>query len=257
MKTSLFFPTGSYFERIHPGTKIFAMILAFIPPFFSAAPWDILPYLALLFLSIFLAGAWPNLRRIGVLMGLLFVMSLVLWTILQKGTIPLAKVGSFTIFEEGALHGFTVGLRLNSFILVALIFLTSTRIEDLNYGLSRLGLPFVVGFALSLAFRLTPLFVETGQSIATAQKIRGLNLDSGGLIQRMRRYVPIIVPMLVSGLRRSDQLAMALESKGFGISGTRTVLLEYGFGWRDYLLIGVLLSVCTLMGIHYFYRISG
>ncbi|MFP5212562.1 MAG: energy-coupling factor transporter transmembrane component T family protein, partial [Acidobacteriota bacterium] len=218
---------------------------AFVPPFLARTPVETLLYAVLLLASALPAGAWPNLRRMATIMAILFFMSAALWAILQKGATPLATLGPFTIYRESILFGVTVGLRLNCFAMAAVIFLTATRIEDFTYGLSRLGLPFAAGFALSLAFRLTPLFVETGQTIAMAQRARGLDLDRGGLLQRIRRYVPIIVPILANGLRRSDQLAIALESKGFGHSGKRTNLSDFAVSWRDFVLVAVLLAVCA------------
>lgn len=150
------------------------------------------------------------------------------------------------------LYGITICLRLNCFVLAAIIFLTCTPIEDFTYGLYRMGPPFAVSFALTLAFRLTPLFMETAQAIAMAQQARGLDLDSGGLFQRIRRYVPIIVPVLVSGLRRADQLAVALESKGFGMAGRRTTIMAFRISWRDVALLSGTFLPGIVMGFRYF-----
>lgn len=251
MSMALYRPGGGFFQHLHPVTKILALLLAFVPPFLSTSPAAVLAYLTVLFACALRAGAWPNLRRMAVIMGILFVMSVVLWTFFHHGTTLLARFGPVPVYQESVSYGVTVGLRLNCFVLAALIFLTTTPIEDFTNGLHRLGLPFAVSFALSLSFRLTPLFMETGQTILTAQRTRGLDLDSGGPIRRIRRYVPIIVPILVSGLRRSDQLAVALESKGFGHSGKRTVFAEYRVTWRDFGLLAVLLLACAAMAVQH------
>jgi energy-coupling factor transport system permease protein len=130
-------------------------------------------------------------------------------------------------------------------VLAAVIFLTVTPTEDFTFALSRLGVPFVMSFALTLAFRLTPLFIETGQTIAMAQKSRGLDLDTGGILKRIRNHVPIVIPVLASGLRRADQLAVALESRGFGKEKKRTLLSEFSVTWRD----GIMVSTVGLVGI--------
>ena len=64
-------------------------------------------------------------------------------------------------------------------------------------------------------------------------------------LARLRRYVPIVVPILVSGRRRADQLAVALESRGFGNGAHRTILSEYPVTWRDF----VLLTGVVLVGV--------
>lgn len=246
MSLAFYRPTDSFFEKLHPATRLIALVMAFIPPFFSRTPLEGLPYFALLLAAAALAGALPNVRKVGGIMVILFVMSVILWSVFQRGGTPLVALGPVAVTSEGLRFGTTVGIRFNCFVLAAVIFFTATRIEDFTYGLSRLGLPFVVSFTLSLAFRLTPLFMETGQAIVLAQKARGLDLDAGGPLARLRRHIPIIVPVLISSLRRADQLAVALESKGFGRQGQRTVLAEYRLTWRDAVLPAVLLAVIVL-----------
>ena len=253
MSISFYRPTGGFFERIHPVTKLLCLLGAFVPPFFSQRPAAILPFFALLILAALFAGAAPNLRRVGKLMIALFVMSVVLWTFFQPGQTPLWTLGGYTIRRESVMFGLTIGIRLNCFVLAAVIFLTCTAIEDFTYGLSRLGVPFVFGFTLSLAFRLTPLFLDTGQTIVQAQQARGLDLNSGGPVTRIRRYVPVIVPVLVSGLRRADQLAVALESKGFGSGERRTARTRHSVGWRDLALALVTMGAGALVGLNALY----
>ena len=248
MRLAFYHPTGGFFERANPVSKLISLVAAFVPPFFGSEPGQVLPYFALLFFTALLAQAGKNLLRVCKLMIILFVMSVVLWTFFYAGCTPLYTVGPVVIMKESVLYGTTIGIRLNCFILAAIIFLTSTPIEDFTYGLSRLGVPFVASFALTLSFRLTSLFIETGQAIVIAQKARGLDLDSGGILKRIRRYVPIIVPVLASGLRRADQLAMALEARGFGKTKSRSFVSEFPITWRDYVLVSVILLTCAVMG---------
>jgi energy-coupling factor transport system permease protein len=252
MSLSFYRPTGSFIEGAHPVAKLICLMLSFVPPFFSSHPLQVLPFFLLLFITALFVGAGANLRRVGFLMFILFAMSVLIWTFFYQGQTVLYSLGPMDIKAESLSYGITIGLRINCFILAALIFLTATRIEDFAYGLSRLGMPYAASFALTLAFRLTPLFMETGQTIVMAQKARGLDLDSGELFTRIRQYVPIIVPVLVSGLRKADQLAIALESKGFGRRGKRTVYTEYSVTWRDMvLLLGTVLSG-TALGLNYY-----
>ena len=247
MSLTLYRATGSLFERVHPVTKIIALVLAFVPPFVADSTMTLLPYFLLLLFTAIFSGAGPNLRRMRMIMMILFLMSIILWSIFRPGHTPYLSLGPITIMKESFFFGVMIGFRLNCFVLAALIFLTSTPTEDFTYGLSRLGLPFVAGFALSLAFRLTPMFMEIGQTIVVAQRARGLNLDAGGPIRRIRLYAPIIVPVLLGGLRRADQLSVALESKGFGSGIKRTSLQAFGFGWRDAILLLILAATSGAM----------
>jgi energy-coupling factor transport system permease protein len=252
MSLSFFIPTGGFFERAHPVTKFLALICAFIPPFFSNHPLQVLPYFLLLLILGLASGARPNLARIKGIAVILFFVSSIMWTFFYPGQTPLVSVGPVTVHLESLLYGLTIGLRFNCFMFAAILFLTCTRIEDFTYGLSKLGIPFVASFAMSLAFRLTPLFMETGQTIVMAQRARGLDPDQGGPIRRLKQMVPILVPILVSGLRRADQLAMALESKGFGSKKKRTVLTQYKISWRDFVLIFSTVLIAVIMGLNYY-----
>ena len=251
MSLTFYSPSGGFFERVHPVSKLICLMASFVPPFLGNEPLEVFPYFSFLLLAAFFAQAGANLRRVYKLMIILFVMSIVLWAFFYRGKSALFTVGRIVIMKESLLYGVTTGIRLNCFILSAIIFLTSTPIEDFTYGLSKLGMPFAASFALTLSFRLTPLFMETGQAIVMAQKSRGLDLDSGGIIKRIRHYVPIIVPVLVSGLRRADQLAVALESRGFGKTKKRSAISEFPITWRDYVLISITLLICILTGLRY------
>ncbi|MEW6266736.1 MAG: energy-coupling factor transporter transmembrane component T [Thermodesulfobacteriota bacterium] len=252
MSQAFYRPGRGFFHQAHPAVKLVALFLSFVPPFLADAPGRLLPYLGLVLLAALAAGAGRNLRRVRNLMITLVVMSVLIWLIFHPGRTLWFRLGPLLVMRDSFLYGLTVGLRLCCFILAAAAFLTSTPLEDFTLALARLGLPFRPSFALTLAFRLTPLFIETGQDIALAQKARGLDLDSGSPWQRLRRHAPIIVPVIISGLRRSDQLAMALEARGLGYGPRRSHLIEPRVTWRDWLMLLILVAAGTLMGLGYF-----
>jgi len=84
-----------------------------------------------------------------------------------------------------------------------LVFVTTTRPEDFTFALRRLGLPGGMSVALSLAFRLLPSFLATVQTVKDAQRARGLDLDSGGLMTRLRRYLSLAAPVFGYALRQA------------------------------------------------------
>ena len=134
-----------------------------------------------------------------------------------------------------------MGFRLEAMLISGMIFVSSTKVEEYAYGLRVIGLPFAVSFALSLAFRLVPLFFSRIGTVVQAQQSRGLDLKNGNLFQRARKYVPLLVPIFVYAIRDTDLLSMALESKGFGMKGERTEFLSFPFLWRDYTILIALL----------------
>ena len=123
--------------------------------------------------------------------------------------------------------------------------LSTTRYEEFTLGLIRLGLPYRVGFAISTAFRMVPMIVASAYAVAQAQRSRGLDLDSGNIIRRVRKYLPLLVPVFLSMIRSTNTFVMALESRGFGARKARTFYLEIGFKKKDILCIACLSLLFT------------
>jgi len=103
-------------------------------------------------------------------------------------------------------------------------------------------------FGLSLSFRLLPSFLEVVSTVREAQRSRGLDLDTGGLVAKARKHLPLLVPVFVSSIRHSDDMALALESRGFGRSNPRTYLKNYEFGLRDVLLLLAITGLLVFLG---------
>jgi energy-coupling factor transport system permease protein len=144
---------------------------------------------------------------------------------------------------------FALGMatKLVVILCAGILFLSVTRIEELAYALHRVGLPYKIGFTMSLAFRLVPVFLDAANTVVQAQRCRGLDFDRGGLWERLRRYIPVIVPVFMGALRRADNMAMALEARGFQLQRERTTLARYEIREAD----GVALFLLgTLVGVY-------
>ncbi|MCB9489720.1 MAG: energy-coupling factor transporter transmembrane protein EcfT [Deltaproteobacteria bacterium] len=230
--------------RTHPSTRIGLLVLACMAPLLVNSWPPMAALLAFYLMAAIATGAWRSLLRVKSLIVVFLVMSTGLWTFFKPlpGT-PLLTIGPITATVESLLFGVAMGMRVLSFLALALIFLGTTRVEDIGYGLERLGVPYRLAFALSLSFRLTPLFLESAEQIAAAQKVRGLDLNEGGLVEKARRHVAIVVPVLISALRRADGLALALESKGFGAGHKRTSLVAHPVTRRDGLALSLLVTI--------------
>ncbi len=111
-----------------------------------------------------------------------------------------------------------------------------------------------MGFAISTALRMVPTIFSSVTIIGQAQRSRGLDLDSGNLIERMRKYLPLLVPVFVSTIRGTNVFGMALESKGFGARPKRTFFLNPRFGTADYLVIAFLI---ILFGVTTYFKVTG
>ena len=243
MASGLYLEGDGFFHRLSPAAKNLAVFIGFVPPILLT---DALPMGALLafwLLTAAAAGALANLWRLRALAAIVFLMSLLMWPIFRASGPVLVQAGPVAVTEGGLLFGLTAGFRLLCFLLAALVLLSTTTIEAFTRGLVRLGVPYRVAFALTLAFRLVPLFLESGRTIVAAQKSRGLDLESGGPIARARKHVPVLVPILLTAIRRADSMSIALEARGFGAQRERTSVSDRPATWRDAVFVAVSLAV--------------
>jgi len=115
--------------------------------------------------------------------------------------------------------------------------------------LARLGLPVrELVLVLTIALSFVPTFFEEIDKITKAQRARGVDFRSGGLAQRFRSLVPVFIPIFVSAFRRAEDLAIALEARGFRGAPRRTRLYRLRLGRQD-LVASVVVLVVILAAI--------
>jgi energy-coupling factor transport system permease protein len=233
MDPSLYLDRDTFVHRLDPRTKIFLLLGMFALPFVFLDPLYELAVLALVLYFGYLAQSLANLGRIWFILLAILVITTILWSIVGSGRTPL-----FLFVErEALLYGFSTALRIIITVVAGMIFLSTTRNEEVAIGLVRLGIPYRFAFAVSTALRLVPTIVATGLTIGQAQRSRGLDLDSGNVIQRIRKHLPLLVPVFVTTVRSTNVFSMALESKGFGAGSGRTFFLHTAMGRRDALVM--------------------
>jgi energy-coupling factor transport system permease protein len=103
-------------------------------------------------------------------------------------------------------------------------FFLTTSPDDLGLSLEQIGVPSDFSFAFTMAIRFVPVIGNEFQSVYDAQRSRGLEMERGNLIQRIRNYVPIMVPVFVETIRRTYEIADAMEVRAFGAKPKRTRL---------------------------------
>lgn len=230
MTSSLYLDRSGPLHAVHPLAKLFAVAAFFLAVFSLEHPLAIVPYVAVLLVAAPLAHAGPNLLRLRGLLVVIPLGAVVVWTFFYRGP---GGAGLFQPSRMGFVFGLGMGLKLLSFLLLNVLLLSTTRVEELTAAFTRLGMPYRVGFALTLAFRLVPLFVDSTATVLQAQRLRSLGAEARGVRARLRQTVPVIIPVFMGALRRADQMAIALDMRGFSLPGRRTFLLERSFGAVD------------------------
>jgi energy-coupling factor transport system permease protein len=116
------------------------------------------------------------------------------------------------------------------------IFFMTTSPDDLGLAMEKLHLPYSLSFTFITAVRLVPTMAVDAQTIIDAQRSRGLELEKGNIFKRIKNYIPILIPLIVCAIRRSIELAEALESRAFSLEKKRGSLITLRMRNIDYLV---------------------
>ena len=144
---------------------------------------------------------------------------------------------------------FSLALTLRFLALVTSfsIFFLTTSPDKLSLALEKAKVPYEFNFAFITAIRFVPVLAEEAQTIMDAQRSRGLELDKGSFLSRIRKYIPILLPLIINSIRRSLELAEAMESRAFGATKYRTNLYELKMKPVDYIILILSLSIIIAM----------
>ena len=245
MESEIYLDNTSFIHRLDPRTKIITFLLTFVAILLFEDPFWMLPIGILILLQLLVSKSFKNLRRIRYILIVLTISSMVLWNFFSQGVTPLFWVFEVESFQFAVARTFLMIFMIST----GMILISTTRNEELVLGMIRLGMPYRVGFAISTALRLVPTIASSTMTISQAQRSRGLDLDSGNVVERIRKFLPLLVPVFISTIRNTNIFAMALESKGFGARDDRTFYLNLEMKKADYyvLAFAILFTVASIV----------
>ncbi len=262
-----YYPAKSVVHRADPRTKIILAILYIVCSFLCR---NLISF-GILFLSAILLVMISRIPLRIVIRGIkpvLFVLAFtailnIFWT---SGENLLWQWKFIKIYEEGLYNALFMLIRIFVLIIGSGIFLTytttpiqlSSGIESLLSPLKKLRVP-VHEFAMmmTIALRFIPTLVEETDKIISAQKARGADFTTGGLLKRAKALIPILIPLFVSAFRRADELATAMECRCYHGGEGRTKLHVLKYRFSDFVLMflmvifGAMLVLVNLYGIGY------
>ncbi|BAD84934.1 ABC-type cobalt transport system, permease component [Thermococcus kodakarensis KOD1] len=221
----------SFMHSLDPRVKIIGMLLGIITLMLFNQPLLLLAlFIGLLIIGKVLAGAdfSYQFRLLKPLFPIVLI-TLALWPVIYKPRL------------EGFFIGIAYSARLLGFALVTFLLLMTTTQKELVLGFVRLGLPYELGLTLTIALRYIPTLYWLARTIMDAQRSRGLELDKGNLLTRMRKMTSVLIPLIVASLKTAHELSIALESRAFGASKKRTFLRDLEMKPRDYAVLALLL----------------
>ncbi len=251
----LYVDKNTFIHRLDPRTKIFLVFCVFIWSSVFNHPL----YTGLVLLSVitlvFISRTAGQLKLFWFGLLSLALMSLILWPLFRRGgATHIATLFGISFTLESVMYGVAVAFRLVAMVLSGLVLLTTTRIEELEIAMTRLGMPYPIAFGFSAVFRFIPTMVGDGLTILAAQQARGVNVAGGSIFSRLKNSAAIIAPLFITTMRRFADLPMAIESRGFVPMAKRSYYLSIKMTTLDFMIV-FLLAVLAALSIYL--RING
>lgn len=248
MNVSLYLSSKTWVHRLDGRTKVLTVLGVFVLALCFSHPLYLLGVFGFVMGGLAISRAGANVRKTWKLTALLFCYSVALWPFFIEGLTPVPLLNRLGITWEGVMVGMGMGLRLLIMLWGGIWLLSTTTVEELAQASQRLGLPSHAGFVFSLAFRWVGMLLGAGVGVVQAQRSRGLDVSTGGLLRRIRKYVPLVVPLIGHALRQTNLLAMALESKGFHPLARRHFYSRGKLMLADYAVMCVMVVLVSVSG---------
>jgi len=244
-----FFPGNSILHRLDPRAKILLVVFYIVALFLAK---NVLGYTlaacalvtAILLAKVGFRAVFRGMKPVAFIV--LFTAALNLLYTPGEGE-PLLAFWVIRIYWEGVRTAFFMVLRILLLISCTFLLTYTTSPILLTDALESLLGPWKkfhvpvheLAMMMSIALRFIPTLIEETDKIMSAQKARGADFESGGLIQRSKALIPLLVPLFVSALRRADELATAMECRCYHGGEGRTRLRQLHYAGKDYIALTI------------------
>ncbi|MFC0525744.1 energy-coupling factor transporter transmembrane component T family protein [Pontibacillus salicampi] len=251
-------PGESFIHRLDPRTKIsiifFFVIIVFLAN--SLASYTLLTLFAIcsvVITRIPLGFISKGLKPVW----FIIIFTFLLHVFMTKEGEVMFELFSYPIYSGALVQGVSISLRFFLLILVtSMLTLTTTPIsitdavEDLLGPLKKVRFPVhELALMMSISLRFIPTLMQETEKISKAQASRGVDFRSGPIKERVKAVVPLLVPLFVSAFKRAEELAMAMEARGYQGGEGRTKLRELKLETKDFLALG--LFILLVIGLFF------
>ncbi|MDE6625461.1 MAG: energy-coupling factor transporter transmembrane protein EcfT [Lachnospiraceae bacterium] len=244
MTIGQFYNADSVIHRLDPRVKITIAMIYVISLFFDQNPVLYMVCFAVLLGYIRLSRVPLRFILRGIkALGMVILLTVVLNLFTVQGAETLFEWGFLRITTVGVESAIYLGLKLVMMIIGSGMMTYTTTPNALTDGLEgmlgwmkRLSVP-VHEFAMimSIALRFVPILLEEMDRIMKAQMARGIDFKEGNLFIRLRKLMPILIPLLVSAVRRSNELALAMDARCYHGGEGRTKMNPLIYRREDYI----------------------
>lgn len=247
-----YYPTGSIIHRLDPRLKIVALV-AYIVFIFLAKTALSLAYIAVLTIVLILLTKVPvktYLKNLKTILPIILITAILNVFYSSDGKV-LVDWWIITITKGGIEKAIFIAVRIVILIIAsAMLTYTTTptmltdAIESLLSPLKHIGLGgavHTIAMMMTIALRFIPTLIDETDKLMNAQKARGADFESGGILTRVKALIPILIPLLISSIRRALELSEAMESRCYNGSGNRTRMKQLKLSAADYISVFTLI----------------
>lgn len=235
-----YIPGESFIHKLDPRTKILISFLFIISLFIVDKFVGYIFVVAFLALVVYIAKISPRylykgLKPVFLLIALTAILNIFM---LRDGRL-IFHLGFIKIYESGIRTAFFMAIRLILLIMGTSVLTLTTSPIELTDGIERLLSPIgkeiahELAMMMTIALRFIPTLIDETDKIMKAQKARGADFETGGLVKKAKSLIPLLVPLFISSFRRADELAMAMEARGYRGGAGRTRMKVLKFTYRD------------------------
>lgn len=245
-------PYNTIIHKIDPRTKLLLMIALLVAVFFQLTFVEyafliIVTLVIMLISKVKVLSIFKSLKPMWFMMLILLVVNVFL---IKTGDV-LFTIGSFNLYLDSLLQTLRIVVRLVLVISLTTVLTSTTKPLDLTYAIEWYLSPLKVvkfpaheiAMTISIALRFIPTLLEETEKIIKAQASRGIDITTGKLKEKISGVIALIVPLFVSAFQRSEELADAMEARGYNPSGKRTRYRKLTFTIRDLVSIVVAAAI--------------
>ncbi len=253
-----YLPLDSFIHNLDPRIKIMSMIFFMVSVFLVGGSNPFLAYalLSTILLIAILSAKLTISYVIKAMKPMIFMivfLSIINVFAYRTGTV-LVSIGSFNIYSDALVNTLFIIFRLILMIMITTLLTATTAPLDLTLGIEDLLSPFKkigvpsheIAMMISIALRFIPTLIEDTQRIMNAQASRGVDFEEGKLKEKIVGIVSLIIPLFISAYHRAEDLADAMEARGYSPGNERTRYKQLKIRFNDIVVLIFSFSLCFI-----------
>jgi energy-coupling factor transport system permease protein len=246
---SLYEEKGTKLNQLAPESKIMYILAAILVPALLGSRGASIGFIIMsVILLLFGKVLKKSLPLFGV-SGFVLLTVLIIQGMFRAGnTIPVFKLGPIIFYKEGLNFAFGIIVNVLNILVSFCVLILTTKPSDMIENFIRKGFSPRFGYVFISVFQIIPQMTETMSTITDAQRSRGMETE-GNLLIRIKAFIPLISPVIMSSLINTKERALALEVRGFNSKNKKTFLNdERKTGADIYIQIILLIGILAALG---------